>query len=76
MTVSVSGDQSQPAQAGSLMTVSCISGGAKPRPTFTWRLGGEEILDQEDQEGDDLEARSEVTFTLLEEHDGLEIQCL
>ena len=75
VTVSVSGDQSQPFPAGSLISVSCISGGGKPRPTFTWRLGEEEILDHS-EEGDETEARSEVTFTLEEEHDGLEIECL
>ena len=75
MTVSVSGDQSQPAPAGSVISVSCISGGGKPRPTFTWRLGDQEITDHT-EEGDEQEARSEVSFTLEEEHDGLEIQCL
>ena len=75
MTVSVSGDQSQPAPAGSVISVSCISGGGKPRPTFTWRLGDQEIT-HHTEEGDEQEARSEVSFTLEEEHDGLEIQCL
>ena len=75
MTVSVSGDQSLPYSAGSVISVSCISGGGKPRPTFTWMLGEEEILEHS-EEGDELEARSEVQLTLEEEHDGLEIQCL
>lgn len=74
-TVSVSADQSQPFPAGSVISVSCISGGGKPRPSFSWRLGGEELLGHS-EEGDELEARSEVSFTVEEEHAGLEIECL
>ena len=80
--MSVSGDQSQsPSQskpAGSQVSVSCISRGGKPSPAFTWYLGDQEILDHslEVSQEDSLEVKSEVSFTLEEEHDGLEIKCL
>lgn len=82
MTVSVSGDQpqpqSQPKPAGSQISVSCISGGGKPSPAFTWYLGDQEILEHslDLSQEENLEARSEVSFTLEEEHDGLQIKCL
>ena len=80
--MSVSGDhpqsQSQSKPAGSQISVSCISHGGKPSPGFTWYLGDQEILDHslEVNQEDNLEVKSEVSFTLEEEHDGLQIKCL
>ena len=82
VALSVSGDQSQSQSeakpAGSQISASCISRGGKPTPEFTWFLGDQEILEhsQEVSQEDSLEVKSEVSFTLEEEHDGLQIKCL
>ena len=82
VALSVSGDQSQTQTeakpAGSQISASCISHGGKPSPDFTWYLGDQEILDhsKEVSQEDSLEVKSEVSFTVEEEHDGLQIKCL
>lgn len=73
--MSVSGDNQQPFAAGTKVTVTCSSGGGKPVPDFRWSLGGEEVEEHSETFGADLEAVSEISFVVEEEHDGQEILC-
>ena len=75
VTMSVSGDNQQPFAAGTKVTVTCSSGGGKPVPDFRWSLGGEEVEEHSETFGADLEAVSEISFVVEEEHDGQEILC-
>ena len=73
--MSVSGDNQQPFVAGTKVTVTCSSGGGKPVPDFRWSLSGEEVEDHAEEFGADLEAVSEISFVVEEDHDGQEILC-
>ena len=75
VTMSVSGDNQQPFAAGTKVTVTCSSGGGKPVPDFRWSLAGEEVEEHAEEFGADLEAVSEISFVVEEDHDGQEILC-
>ena len=75
VTMSVSGDNQQPFAAGTKVTVTCSSGGGKPVPDFRWSLSGEEVEGHAEEFGADLDAVSEISFVVEEDHDGQEILC-
>jgi CD80-like C2-set immunoglobulin domain len=56
--------------------VSCeAGGGARPAPTFTWLLNGEEVVDGVRGEEEEGLSRSHITLTLDRSHLGAVLIC-